>query len=441
MARRRRADRVRTRGRRCATRSGPSSGRWRARRWPPSPGPSSTCVGLARQDNQAAIQLFVDPRRQDDRARRVPARRGARGDRRRGPDQLPRAVLHPRRVDPARGLRAVADRRGRASLEAFLAERRGGPVHLRVPQRGEKRELHGPRHAQRRRDARPRAGPLAGRPGQDAGRARGAGRGARPARAAAPHRVLRHQQLPGQRIGRQHGRLRGRQAALRRVPPVPDQDRRRARTTSPATRRSCAAGSGRSGPARRGARRRAAGRCPTSSSSTAARARSAPPRRSSTSSASTTCRWPAWPRSARSCSCPTAPTRSSCRATSPALYLVQRLRDEAHRFAITYHRDLRARRSVRSAFDDLPGVGPKRKRELLKVFGSIKRVRDAPVEQIAAVPGHRAVAGRPDQGDARGLTQLGSEFFIVRCTASLPLQASSGRGGREPEERACTPSA
>ncbi len=73
--------------------------------------------------------------------------------------------------------------------------------------------------------------------------------------------------------------------------------------------------------------------------------------------------------------------------TSQALYLVQRLRDEAHRFAIMYHRDLRAKRTVRSAFDDLPGVGPKRKRELLKVFGSIKRVREAPVEQIAAVPG------------------------------------------------------
>ena len=82
-------------------------------------------------------------------------------------------------------------------------------------------------------------------------------------------------------------------------------------------------------------------------------------------------------------------------ATSPALYLVQRLRDEAHRFAITYHRDLRAKKSIRSAFDDLPGVGPKRKRELLKVFGSIKRVRDAPVEQIAAVPGiGRALAER-----------------------------------------------
>ena len=81
--------------------------------------------------------------------------------------------------------------------------------------------------------------------------------------------------------------------------------------------------------------------------------------------------------------------------TSSALYLVQRLRDEAHRFAITYHRDLRAKRAVRSAFDDLPGVGPKRKRELLKVFGSIKRVRDAPVEQIAAVLGiGRALAER-----------------------------------------------
>ena len=91
-------------------------------------------------------------------------------------------------------------------------------------------------------------------------------------------------------------------------------------------------------------------------------------------------------------------------ATSPALYLVQRLRDEAHRFAITYHRDLRARRSVRSAFDDLPGVGPKRKRELLKVFGSIKRVRDAPVEQIAAVPGIgpslAARSRRPSKPDA-----------------------------------------
>jgi excinuclease ABC subunit C len=79
--------------------------------------------------------------------------------------------------------------------------------------------------------------------------------------------------------------------------------------------------------------------------------------------------------------------------TSSALYLVQRIRDEAHRFAIAYHRDLRSKASVRSAFDDLAGVGPKRRQALLRVFGSVKRVREAPVEQIAAVPGiSRALA-------------------------------------------------
>jgi excinuclease ABC subunit C len=81
--------------------------------------------------------------------------------------------------------------------------------------------------------------------------------------------------------------------------------------------------------------------------------------------------------------------------TSQALYLVQRIRDEAHRFAIAYHRSLRARATTRSAFDDLPGVGPKRRQALLRVFGSLKRVREAPVEQIAAVPGiSRALAER-----------------------------------------------
>lgn len=73
--------------------------------------------------------------------------------------------------------------------------------------------------------------------------------------------------------------------------------------------------------------------------------------------------------------------------TSPALYLMQRLRDEAHRFAITYHRALRAKAATHSAFDDLPGVGPKRRAALLRVFGSAKRVREAPLAQVAAVPG------------------------------------------------------
>jgi len=73
--------------------------------------------------------------------------------------------------------------------------------------------------------------------------------------------------------------------------------------------------------------------------------------------------------------------------TSQGLYLVQRIRDEAHRFAVGYHRKLRAKRAVRSAFDELRGIGPKRRAALLRTFGSLKRVREAPLEQIAAVPG------------------------------------------------------
>ncbi len=74
-------------------------------------------------------------------------------------------------------------------------------------------------------------------------------------------------------------------------------------------------------------------------------------------------------------------------ATSQALYLVQRLRDEAHRFAITYHRQLRAKAQTKSALDDLPGVGPARKRALLRVFGSTRALKQATVEEIASVPG------------------------------------------------------
>ncbi len=74
-------------------------------------------------------------------------------------------------------------------------------------------------------------------------------------------------------------------------------------------------------------------------------------------------------------------------ATSQALYLLQRLRDEAHRFAITYHRKLRAKSAVRSALDEIAGVGPTRKRALLRVFGSTRQMKGATLDQIAAVPG------------------------------------------------------
>ena len=72
---------------------------------------------------------------------------------------------------------------------------------------------------------------------------------------------------------------------------------------------------------------------------------------------------------------------------SQALYLIQRVRDEAHRFAVTFHRKKRSKSAFKSALDDLPGVGPKRKKALIQQFGSVKRIREASVEQLAAVDG------------------------------------------------------
>ena len=72
---------------------------------------------------------------------------------------------------------------------------------------------------------------------------------------------------------------------------------------------------------------------------------------------------------------------------SASLYLVKRVRDEAHRFAITFHRELRGKAMTVSILDEVPGVGEKRKRALRRAFGSMKRLREATEAQIAAVPG------------------------------------------------------
>ncbi len=69
--------------------------------------------------------------------------------------------------------------------------------------------------------------------------------------------------------------------------------------------------------------------------------------------------------------------------TSASLRLLQQLRDEAHRFALTHHRSLREKRSFSSALDELPGIGPKRRLALLSAFGSVQRLREAPAEEIA----------------------------------------------------------
>jgi excinuclease ABC subunit C len=73
--------------------------------------------------------------------------------------------------------------------------------------------------------------------------------------------------------------------------------------------------------------------------------------------------------------------------TSEGLYLLQRVRDEAHRFAITFHRQRRSKAMTASALDDIPGLGEVRRKALLRHFGSVKRLKEASVEQVREVPG------------------------------------------------------
>jgi excinuclease ABC subunit C len=75
---------------------------------------------------------------------------------------------------------------------------------------------------------------------------------------------------------------------------------------------------------------------------------------------------------------------------SPALLLIQRIRDEAHRFAVTFHRKARTMRDLHSALDEIQGIGPRRRRALLTHFGSLAGVRRATREELVRVVGSRA---------------------------------------------------
>ena len=343
------------------------------------------CVGMARQDNQAAVQLFA-----------------VRGGKMVGRDvflldavreatdeevltsflqqfyaratSIPSQVFVPGRLPDA------------ARLEAFLAGRRGGPVHLRVPQRGEKRELM----ALARRNAAETLAREQARWLADQGRT-----------LAALEELASALDLPGPPMRIECydvSNIQGSQTVASMVvfeegkPRTGEYRRFRVRTvTGPndfashqevLRRRFRRAKAG-----DEGAEEELRWRLPDLVIIDGGKGQVSAAKEVLDEQGFHDLPLAGLAQEREELFLPGASTAIVLPPTSPALYLVQRLRDEAHRFAITYHRALRSKASVRSAFDELPGVGPKRKRALLRVFGSIKQVREAPVEQIAAVPG------------------------------------------------------
>ncbi len=94
---------------------------------------------------------------------------------------------------------------------------------------------------------------------------------------------------------------------------------------------------------------------------------------------------------------------------SEALYLLQQVRDEAHRFAITYHRQLRGKKMTLSVLDDVPGLGPTRKKRLLKEFGSVKKMRELDEDQFLAIPWLPNPVGKAVFERLHGLTRATME--------------------------------
>ena len=126
--------------------------------------------------------------------------------------------------------------------------------------------------------------------------------------------------------------------------------------------------------------------------------------------------------------------------TSEALYLLQRVRDEAHRFAITYHRQKRSRTMTQSALDGVPGLGETRRKALLRAFGSVKRLRAATVEEIAEVPGfgrrtaeavHAALSGTVSAAPAIDVA-TGELIEPDEFVEPAPDTEAVGVGGSEP---------
>jgi excinuclease ABC subunit C len=117
--------------------------------------------------------------------------------------------------------------------------------------------------------------------------------------------------------------------------------------------------------------------------------------------------------------------------TSEALYLLQQIRDEAHRFALTYHQSRRARRMTQSVLDGIPGLGPVRRKKLLRYFGSVRRMREASLEELSGVPGIPAGVAELVYRALRGETG-GGEGRTIEAMVSPGPQLEEAARGRAP---------
>jgi excinuclease ABC subunit C len=131
------------------------------------------------------------------------------------------------------------------------------------------------------------------------------------------------------------------------------------------------------------------------------------------------------------------------RANSPELFVLARIRDEAHRFANTFHRDRRSKASLRSELDEIPGIGATRRQRLLKHFGSVREVRQASLEQLAKAPGMNKKAAQQVLDYFAAVTAAEAEPADASVDPILePLYEDESDGTRQPDpERAAAPDA
>ena len=351
-------------------------------------------IGLADDELEAAVQVFYV------RRGRVVGRKGFVLDKVEdvSPDELVGRILERLYAEPPPLGVPEAGAGARTSptsstLYAELAHRAAGlgGVDPGAPA-GRQAVAAGDGHAERQGGVHPppaEAGQRPQQPGPGAQRAAGA---ARPARGPAAHRVLRHEPHPGHRLRGLDGRVRGRPAQEVRVPAVQDcvgveGNDDFAAMEEVLTRRLGNYLAERGKPVSEREGRFAyppqlllvdGGKGQLSVAVRVLSRSWASTRRSP---------WPRWPSGSRRSSCRARPTRSDLPRQSEALYLLQRIRDEAHRFAIDYHRELRGKRmTTHSVLDDVPGLGPTRKKRLVKELGGVKAVKDATVDELQALP-------------------------------------------------------